>query len=87
LLIAEGIETALTAAHHYAPAWSCIDAGNLGALPVLAGIESLVIAADHDPAGLKGARACAARWAAAGIDVCVIAPQGENSDWNDRRTA
>lgn len=53
LAIAEGIETALTVAHAYQPVWSLIDAGNLAAFPVLDGIESLLIVADNDPAGLK----------------------------------
>lgn len=87
LCITEGIETALSVAHDYRPVWSCIDAGNLAALPVLAGIETLVIAADHDDAGIKAADACAARWSAAGVDVRVIAPDVARSDWNDARCA
>lgn len=87
LAIAEGIETALTIAHAYKPTWSCIDAGNLAALPVLSGIETLVIGADHDGAGIKAASRCADRWSAAGVDVRVIAPDAERSDWNDARCA
>lgn len=85
LAIAEGTETALSMAHDYKPVWSCIDAGNLAAFPVLPGIETLVIGADHDPAGLKAAIECAERWAAAGVDVRVIAPDTEHADWNDAR--
>jgi phage/plasmid primase-like uncharacterized protein len=87
LAIAEGIETALTIAHDYKPVWSLIDAGNLAALPVLAGIETLVIGADNDPAGLTGARACADRWAAAGVDVRIVVPQATGADWNDAEAA
>lgn len=79
--VAEGIETALSLAHGFAPVWACIDAGNLGTLPVLAGIETLVIAADHDHAGLKAAQACADRWSHA--EVHVIAPRAERADLND----
>jgi putative DNA primase/helicase len=87
LAIAEGIETALTIAHDYKPVWSLIDAGNLAAFPVLAGIETLVIGADNDAAGLKGAHACADRWAAAGVDVRIVVPQVAGSDWNDAEAA
>ena len=77
LAIAEGIETALSLAHDYKPVWSVIDAGNLAAFPVLPGIETLIIGADHDEAGLKAAAACADRWAAAGVEVRRTA--GESS--------
>jgi putative DNA primase/helicase len=87
LAIAEGIETALTIAHDYRPVWSLIDAGNMAAFPVLAGIETLVIGADNDPAGLKGAKACADRWAAAGVDVRVLIPESVGADWNNVEVA
>lgn len=81
LAIAEGTETALSLAHAYQPVWACIDAGNLAALPVLPGIECLVIAADNDPAGLTASHTCAARWAAAGVDVRIT--QQAANDLND----
>jgi putative DNA primase/helicase len=81
LAVAEGIETALSLAWGYAPVWAVIDAGNLKALPVLPGIETLVIGADNDAAGTAAARACAARWADAGAEV-LITRQPEN-DLND----
>ena len=89
LCIGEGIETCLSVAHDYAPTWSCIDAGNLAVMPVLAGIEVLVIAADHDESGkgVDSANACADRWSAAGVEVHVIAPATERTDWNDARCA
>lgn len=80
LAVAEGIETALSLAHAYQPVWGCIDAGNLAALPVLPGVESLVIAADNDPAGLTAAHTCAERWTAAGADVRIT--QQEANDLN-----
>ena len=81
LAVAEGIETALSLAHAYQPVWACLDAGNLATLPVLPGVEVLVIAADNDPAGLTGAHTCAARWTAAGVDVRVT--QQDTNDLND----
>lgn len=81
--VAEGIETGLSLAHAYAPVWACLDAGNLTALPVLAGIGSLLIAADHDEAGIKAAETCAARWAAAGCEVSIAMPDALKTDIND----
>jgi hypothetical protein len=72
LAIAEGIETALAAAHDFQPVWACVDAGNLAKFAVLAGIDSLTLFADADAAGLAAARACAARWAGAGREVFVM---------------
>lgn len=81
LCIGEGLESVLSLAHAFRPAWACIDASNLAALPVLAGVECLVIGADNDPAGLAAANTCAARWTAAGA-VVSLTRQSEN-DLND----
>jgi hypothetical protein len=83
LLIAEGIETALAAAHGFTPVWACLDAGNLGAFPVLAGVEALTIVADHDRAGVKAAEECAERWLEAGREVRVWRSPVEGRDFND----
>lgn len=79
--VAEGIETALSLAHAYQPVWACIDAGNLAVLPVLPGIECLMIAADKDSAGQSAARSCASRWYAAGADVRITCQMA--NDLND----
>jgi len=81
--IAEGIETALTVAKSFSPVWCCIDAGNLAALPVLGSIETLLIAVDFDPAGLKAAEACANRWTIAGREVRMLQPRTPGNDIND----
>lgn len=81
LAVGEGIETCLSLAHAFTPVWALIDAGNLAALPVLPGVESLLIARDRDPAGEKAAHDCAARWVAAGAAVRLTA-QAAN-DIND----
>lgn len=83
LAIAEGIETALTGIAAGYPTWSCLDAGNLAAFPVLPGIECLNVLADHDDAGLKAARAVADRWRSAGREVRIITPPAAGTDWND----
>ena len=81
LAVAEGLETALSLSHAYQPVWACIDAGNLATLPVVPGVECLVIAADNDPAGLTASHTCAARWSAAGVDVRIT--QQAANDLND----
>ena len=79
--VAEGIETALSLAHAFTPAWALIDAGHLGKFAPLPGIESLTIACDNDPAGITAARQCAAQWAGAGVEVYVT--RQEVNDLND----
>lgn len=83
LAVAEGIESALGAAHRYMPVWAAVDAGNLSALPVLAGIECLMIFADHDEAGTGAAQQCAARWRGAGREVHVWRPRTPGEDAAD----
>jgi len=83
LAIAEGVESALSMAHAYTPVWACINAGNMASFPVLPGIESLVIAADNDPAGIRAAEACARRWTLAGREVCIVMAEAHKADIND----
>lgn len=86
LAVGEGIETMLSLAHAYTPVWSCIDASNLAAFPLLNGIESLVIAADGDAPGRQAAGACAARWRRAGRQAAIVDP-GNDRDWNNEAVA
>jgi len=81
--IAEGVETALSLAHADVACWSCIDAGNLAALPVLPGVPELWIGVDADPAGEAAAAECAARWRAAGRRVLLVRPDPGFNDLND----
>lgn len=83
LAIAEGVETALAAAHAFTPVWAAIDAGNLAAFPVLPGIEALTILADHDEAGLRAAAACSQRWADAGREARIATPDEDGADMAD----
>ncbi len=91
LAIAEGIESALAGLRRqpWLPTWSAINAGGVRAFPVLAGIEALTIYADNDAKpdgsnpGLEAARACAARWAAAGRHAEVIWPRAAGADMAD----
>ncbi len=83
LCLTEGLETALSAAWAYLPAWAAVDCGNLASFPVLPGVEVLVIAADHDPPGTAAAEACAARWVDAGREVVLWVPDTAGQDFND----
>jgi phage/plasmid primase-like uncharacterized protein len=82
LSIAEGIETALAAAHAFTPVWSTVDAGNMTTFPILAGIQALTIFADNDPAGIAAARTCAERWASV-AEVTVVTPDEPGTDIAD----
>jgi hypothetical protein len=83
LAVGEGIESCLSLAHAFTPVWSCIDAGNLAALPVLAGVEALTVAQDNDPAGRRAAQTVAERYTAAGCTVAIVAATAEGEDLND----
>ena len=85
--VGEGIKTTLSLRSipefGCSPIWSLTHAGNLAAFPVLAGIETLWIAVDHDDAGIKAAQATAERWQAAGCEVLVVRPTQQGADLND----
>ena len=83
LAIAEGIETSLAAAHAFTPVWSCVDAGNMAAFPVLPGVECLTIFADNDTAGIRASAAVADRWAAAGREVRRVISVTPGEDFAD----
>src|SRR5262249_16615237 len=58
LVIGEGLETALAAATRIAyrgrplqPAWAALSTGLLGRLPIVPGVERLIILVDHDVNG------------------------------------
>ncbi|MGZ8409189.1 MAG: toprim domain-containing protein, partial [Hyphomicrobium sp.] len=58
-------------------------AGNLAALPVLAGVEALTVAVDHDAAGMKAFKTVAQRWHAAGREVRKVLVPSPGADLND----
>ena len=81
LAIAEGLETAMAAP--FRPVWATLSAGTMRAFPVLAGVESITIYADHDSTGLAAANDCGVRWHAAGKEVTIVAPTAEGADMAD----
>ena len=87
LTVGEGIETCLAARQlGLRPVWSLISASNIGALPVLPGIEALTVLAETDTAPNRpSATACervGSRWHAAGRTVDIVTPRVGN-DMND----
>jgi hypothetical protein len=92
LVVGEGLETVLAAATRipYAgapltPAWSAVSGGALAKLPVITGIERLLILVDHDLNGQGQADAaqCADRWSRAGRSVIQLKPKRPGDDFND----
>ena len=85
LVIGEGIESAAAAGAILGlPAWAAVSAGNLAKSMMLpAEIRSVVIAADHDAAGLRAAETAWRRWRAEGRSVRIVKPNQEDSDFND----
>jgi DNA polymerase len=92
LIVGEGIETTLAAAtrisHNGAPlqpAWSAVSSGALGKLPIVPGVEQLVILVDNDINGQGQAAAarCAERWTRAGRRVIQLKPKRPGADFND----
>ena len=85
LHLAEGIESALTTmAEGFRPCWSTGSKNLMAAFPVIPGIESLTLFADHDAngAGEKAARAAEARWRSAGHKARIII-RDRPGDFND----
>jgi hypothetical protein len=84
LYVGEGIETVLAAAcFGWRPAWSAVCAEGLSKLPVLPGVERLVVLVDHDPPGEAAAAECSARWAQAGRAAVKRRPKIAGDDFND----
>lgn len=84
LCIGEGVETVLAGmAAGFQPAWAVGSAGAIAAFPLLAGIESLTLLVDADPAGRAAAAECAARWEAAGREVFTVTPAAAGQDIAD----
>lgn len=84
LVIAEGIETALSIHGVGHTVWAVLSAYNFKSLilPPAETVKEIIIAADHDEAGLKAAYNAAELWGSQGRLVRVsVPPQGQ--DFND----
>jgi hypothetical protein len=91
LVIAEGMETALSVLETgRVPVWSTGSDNTMRWLPVIDGVERLLIAADNDAliagergAGERAARELRARWLGAGRKARFFMPEGFKTDFND----
>ena len=86
IALAEGIETALSIGMaSRLTVWATLSTSGMKGvhLPCPPVAEVVVIAADHDPAGLKAAQAAANRFEREGRTVSIITPQSEGADFND----
>ncbi|MCK1447753.1 toprim domain-containing protein [Bradyrhizobium sp. 2] len=87
--IGEGIESTLSLQQlpewFGSPVWSLLSKNGVREFPVLPGIETLMIAVDHDEKqdGQKAASAATARWRAAGREVLLAWPTLTGDDIND----
>jgi hypothetical protein len=85
--IAEGIETALSLQRlpewAGSPVWSVLNENGVRTFPLLACVETLVIAVDHDPPGEAAAREVTKRWHEAGREVLLFEANRAGADLND----
>jgi Toprim domain len=83
--IAEGIETALSLQRlpewQGSPVWALIFAGGIRKFPLLSGIETLAVAADHDTAGERATVELAERWQER--EVLIFEARADGADLND----
>jgi len=84
LALAEGIETALAVREATGwPAWALVAAPFLKEASLPPEVKEVVVAADHDKAGLEAARALAQRLLREGRRVRLAVPPVEGEDWLD----
>jgi hypothetical protein len=92
LAVGEGIETTLAAATRIpyegaplTPAWAALSAKKLAALPVIPGVERLVVLIDNDSnqEGQQAAAQVTTSWQAAGRTVVPLMPNTPDTDFND----
>jgi putative DNA primase/helicase len=90
LAVAEGLETAMAAQQlGYRPAWALGSAAAIESLPVLPGVERLILLAEHDESGtsLTATDHCGCWWLRAGRRVTRVWPEQGNKDLNDELIA
>jgi hypothetical protein len=87
LVVAEGIETALSLADALADlsprVWAALSTSGVAGLVLPSTPGAIAIAPDGDRAGRMAAEALARRAHAAGWRVRILPPPGEGLDWND----
>jgi putative DNA primase/helicase len=84
LALAEGIETALAVREATGwPVWALVAASFLKEASLPPEVKEVVVAADHDKAGLEAAHALARRLLREGRKVRLAVPPVEGEDWLD----
>ena len=92
LVVGEGLETVLAAATRIphagaplVPAWAALSSKRLAALPVIPGVEKLILLIDNDSnqEGQQAAAHLAAGWRAVGRTVVALMPESVDTDFND----
>jgi len=84
LAVAEGVETALAANMlGHGPAWALGSAGAVGCLPVLHGIERLILLQENNDPSSEAVGRCGRRWMRAGRNVIRVRPDDGCDDLND----
>jgi len=84
LALAEGIETALAVREATGwPVWALVAASFLKEASLPLEVKEVVVAADHDKAGLEAAKALARRLLREGRKVRLAVPPVEGEDWLD----
>ncbi len=85
--VGEGVETTLSLREFRGcrdlPVWSLMSDIGLGKLPVLEGVEELIVAEDNDQGGIVAAAEVAARWRKAGRKVTIVGTRGIGGNLND----
>jgi hypothetical protein len=90
LIVAEGIETALSCAQLFnLPAWAALSTSGLRALELPPAVRNVVVAADNDMngAGQRAALEAYQRWTAEGRSIRIAVPPLAGSDFNDVLTS
>ena len=88
LIVCEGIETGLTLLQETGlPVWCALSTSGIVSLVLPDDVLEVVIAADHDCAGLNAANKAAHKWTLEGRTVRIAKPPVEGWDFNDMATA
>jgi hypothetical protein len=84
LAVAEGVETAIAANMlGHGPAWALGSAGAVASLPVLPGIERLILLEENNDISREAVARCGRRWMRAGRKVARVRPDDGYDDLND----
>lgn len=84
LAVAEGVETAIAANMlGHGPAWALGSAGAVANLPVLPGVERLILLQENNEASSNAVDSCGRRWLRAGRRVRRVKPEQGCDDLND----